>query len=275
MALDLKAYLARIGYAGDLTPSRNTLRELHLAHATRIPFENLDVLLGRPVLLDLDSIFAKLVHGGRGGWCFEQNTLFAAVLEQVGFRVTRLAGRVRMGAKAVRPRTHMALAVSTGGESWLCDVGFGFEGLVRPVPLKLDEPVQDLGWRYRLVADGSVYVLQSFHRRDDGPACLVQSAHPEGWLSLYSFIMENEHESDYEMANYFMATHPRWSMRHTLLVQRPGIDGRVMLRNRLLIEQTPDSGQVTELRDEDAILSVLAERFGLNFPRGTRFPFEE
>src|SRR5437867_3136447 len=107
MGVDLKSYLTRICFEGDLAPTVETLRRLHLAHATHIPFENLDVLLRRPILLDLDSLFAKLVHGGRGGYCFEQNALFAAVLEEVGFRVKRLAGRVRMGATAIRPRTQM------------------------------------------------------------------------------------------------------------------------------------------------------------------------
>src|SRR5690348_5249377 len=110
MPIDLKPYLAHIEYGGDLKPTVATLRELHLAHATHIPFENLDVLLRRPIQLDLDSIMAKMIGGGRGGYCFEHNTLFAAVLEQIGFRVTRLAGRVRMGAASARPRTHMALA---------------------------------------------------------------------------------------------------------------------------------------------------------------------
>ena len=91
MPLDLHAYAARVGYSGRFTPSLATLQSLHLAHATHIPFENLDILLGRPIRLDLDSVCAKLIDGRRGGYCFEQNALFAAVLEAAGFRVRRLA----------------------------------------------------------------------------------------------------------------------------------------------------------------------------------------
>src|SRR5262249_24611720 len=96
-ALDLDAYLARVGYTGDRAPSLAVLDALHLAHATHVPFENLGILLGRPVLLDLESLQAKLVRGRRGGYCFEQNALLAAALEALGFAVTRLAARVRAG----------------------------------------------------------------------------------------------------------------------------------------------------------------------------------
>src|SRR4051812_46933180 len=104
MSLDLEAYAARLDYHGDFSASVETLRALHFAHATHIPFENLDILLGRPIRLDLDSLIAKLIDGRRGGYCFEHNALFAAVLEAAGFRVRRLAARVRAGASGVRPR---------------------------------------------------------------------------------------------------------------------------------------------------------------------------
>ena len=106
-----------------MDPTLNTLQALHLAHATHIPFENLDVLWGRPSALDIDTLAAKLIDGRRGGYCFEQNALFAAVLEQIGFPMIRLAARVRLGAARIGPRTHMLLAVGIEGEKWLADVG--------------------------------------------------------------------------------------------------------------------------------------------------------
>jgi N-hydroxyarylamine O-acetyltransferase len=104
-AFDLAGYLRRVEYEGPLEPTGEVLRAVHLAHATHIPFENLDILMGRPIRLDLASLQAKLVHGGRGGYCFEQNSLLAAVLEEIGFPVTRLAARVRYGTTMVLPRT--------------------------------------------------------------------------------------------------------------------------------------------------------------------------
>src|SRR5262249_54590872 len=132
---DLDAYLRRIGYAGERRPTAAVLQQLHLAHATHIPFENLDILLGRPIRLDLEGLQAKLVRGQRGGYCFEHNTLFAAALEQIGFRLTRLGARVRFRVTRLLPRVHMALKVDVEGEAWLADVGFGGEGLLLPVPM--------------------------------------------------------------------------------------------------------------------------------------------
>ena len=106
--LDLQAYLVRIGYSGDLRPTYGTLEGLHLAHATPIPFENLDIFLKRPIRLDLGSLLVKLVQGGRGGYCFEQNLLMLAVLQELGFSVTALAARVRYRAQESSTNTHVA-----------------------------------------------------------------------------------------------------------------------------------------------------------------------
>ena len=132
--LDLPAYLRRIEYAGERKASHVALEALHQAHVTHIPFENLDILLGRAIALDLDSLQAKLVAGRRGGYCFEQNLLFAAVLRAFGFTVTQLAARVRLGSDILRARTHMTLQVEVDGGRWLADVGFGGAGPLLPVP---------------------------------------------------------------------------------------------------------------------------------------------
>src|SRR4030095_15129835 len=127
--LDLPAYLRRSVYAGELLPSRAVLDALHRAHVTSIPFENLDILLGVPIRLDLPSLQAKLASGRRGGYCFEQHALCATALEQVGFKVTRLAARVRYRTDRVLPRTHMALRVDLDGVRLVAGGGFGADGL--------------------------------------------------------------------------------------------------------------------------------------------------
>src|SRR4051794_1820984 len=173
-ALDLDAYLARVGYAGELRPTAAVLAALHRAHATHIPFENLDILLGRPIRLDLASLQAKLVHGGRGGDCFEQKALLAAGVGEIGFPVTRLAARVRYGATTVLPRTHMLLLVRCEGRTWLADVGFGAEGLLHPVPFRDGAVSEQFTWSYRVV-------------QEDGGAWVLQSLHGDGWTDLYAF----------------------------------------------------------------------------------------
>src|SRR5436309_12586258 len=109
--VDLAGYCRRLGFAGELKPDFHTLRALHIAHVGSIPFENVDVLLDRPILLDTTSLQQKLVVDRRGGYCFEQNCFFKDVLEAIGFSVTCLGARVLYGTTGIRPRTHMALLV--------------------------------------------------------------------------------------------------------------------------------------------------------------------
>ena len=208
--LDLDAYFRRIGYAGSRAPSRATLDALHLAHATHIPFENLDILLGRPIRLDLDSLQAKLVAGRRGGYCFEQNRLFAAALEALGFAVTPLAARVRFGATSIRPRTHMTLQVEVDGGRVLADVGFGVYGLLLPVSLEDPGESRQFAWTYRVADDAGLHVLQL----RDG----------EAWTNLYAFTLERHFPVDYEMASHYTSTHPSSRVRPD--ADRPAVSHR-------------------------------------------------
>jgi N-hydroxyarylamine O-acetyltransferase len=248
--LDLNAYLARIGYDGPRTPTAPVLQALHLAHATRIPFENLDVLLGRPIRLDLASLQAKLVHGRRGGYCFEQNTLFAAVLERFGFSVARLAARVRFGATRLLPRTHMLLAVQAEATVWLADVGFGGAGLLWPLPLETGTEVRQFLWTYRLIEEPGQRLLQL--RRGDG------------WMDLYAFTQEALHPVDFEMANHFTATYPESIFVRSLTVQRPTPQARFVLRNGEYTVEHANGTDVRRLKDAPDWHTVLTEAFGLN-----------
>jgi N-hydroxyarylamine O-acetyltransferase len=262
MVLDLSVYAGRIGYSGGWEPKLETLQDLHLAHAISIPFENLDVLLGRPIRLDLESLWAKLVMGGRGGYCFEQNALFAAVLEHIGFSVTRLAARVRMGASGgVRPRSHMLLAVEADGARWIADVGFGGAGLLRPLRLVPGEMVREFGWTHRVVLEGDLHVLQALEA--------------QGWVDQYSFTLEPQYPVDYEVSNWFTSTHPASIFRKMLLVQKPGAEARLLLQNRKLIVQRPEGAPEEAVLDDAGLTEALGGRFGLRFAEGTRFGFDE
>ena len=255
--LDVAAYFERIGYAGERTASRATLAALHLAHASHIPFENLDILLGRPIRLDLDSLQVKLVHGRRGGYCFEQNRLFAAALEALGFTVTTLAARVRFDATSMRPRTHMLLKVDIDGEPLIADVGFGVFGLLMPVPLDDPGESQQFAWKYRVARESGLYVLQL--RQGDA------------WTDLYAFTLEPHYPADYEMANYYTSTHPSSRFVQVLTAQRSAPEVRKMLRDRAYSEHRGETVTQRTLVDEDELLDVLAGEFELRFPKGTRF----
>ncbi len=261
MTIDLETYAKRIEYTGALAPDLATLKALHLAHATHITFENLDVLLRKPIKLDLESLWAKMIAGPRGGYCFEQNALFAAVLEAIGFRVTRLAARVRMGNRKIAPRSHMTLMVEAAGERFLSDVGFGGEGLLHPIPLRIDQATPQFGWTYRITTDRHFNVLQSRHGDD--------------WFDLYAFTLEETHPVDYEVSNYYISTNPRSPFVHMIYVAQPSVDARWTMLNRRLIEQRPGIVNETMLPDDAAVLEVLAEHFRLRFPAGTRFPYDD
>jgi len=258
--MNISAYLERIEYRGRLTPDYATLEALHVAHATHIPFENLDILLGRRISIDLAAIEAKLVGARRGGYCFEQNTLFAAVLRELGFQVTELAARVRNRQGRMLPRTHMCLLVQFDSSGWLADVGFGGEGLLMPVPMN-GETVQQYLWTYRL------------SREPDGVRVLQSDAN--GWNDLYAFTLEPQHDVDFMMANYYVSTYPESPFVRTLTVQLPRADCRQILRNRELVTDTGSVVERKTLLDDDELLETLSTRFNLDFPAGTRFRYVE
>ena len=254
--MNLDAYLRRIEYVGALTPTREVLDALHLGHATHVHFENLDILLGRPIRLDLEHLEQKLVADGRGGYCFEQNTLFAEVLRRVGFPVTPLAARVRFRTRDVLPRTHMLLLVDVEGERRIADVGFGADGLFQSVPLVPGPETPQFAWTYRLVEESAGYVLQSKRQRQ--------------WTDLYAFTLEPQYPVDFEVANHYTSTFPGSRFVQTLIAQKMDRDARTILRNRNLFVDTGTDIQVRLLEGTE-ILHTLAETFTLHLPADTRF----
>jgi N-hydroxyarylamine O-acetyltransferase len=255
--LDLDAYLSRIGQRGAAQPTLATLRALHFAHAMHIPFENLDILLGRPIRIDLASLQAKLVAARRGGYCFEQNTLFAAALRAIGFDVTLLAARVRFGTTRVLPRTHMVLKVEAEGSAWLADVGFGAAGLLFPVRFGDGSEVAQFAWTYRLARSAGAWVLQSLRDR--------------AWSDLYAFTLEAQLAVDFEVANHYVSTHPESRFVRALTVQRVTPEERYTLVDRELAVERASGTERRTLADDDDLLALLADAFGLAFPRDTRF----
>jgi len=260
-ALDLEAYLGRIGYSGRLQPDLAVLEAIHLAHATHIPFENLDILLKRPIRLDLASLQAKLVTGGRGGYCFEQNLLFSAVLQRLGFSVRQLAARVIYRSGRKLPRIHMLLLVDVADATWLADVGFGREGLLLPLPFGGGQEARQFAWTYRVTTADGEWVLQSLRSG--------------AWTDLYSFSLEPCLAIDFEPANLYTSTHPDSRFVRTLTAQLPTPDVRYVLRNRELVLDRGETITRRVLADDDELLAVLAEVFGLRFPAGTRFDYRE
>ena len=254
--MDLNAYLQRIALPGEIRPDLAGLRALTKAHAFAVPFENADVQRGLPIRLDLPSLEAKIVGQGRGGYCFEQNTLFQAVLSALGFTVIPLAARVRWLAQGlVLPRTHMLLKVHLPEGPFICDVGFGGVGLTGP--LKLEAGLaQDLPLdRYRLLPEGLGWLLQVWLG--------------DAWSDVYTFTEEAQHPADYEMANHYTSTHPQSRFILNLTAARPFDGGRHLLLNRTFSVRRGAQVESREL-ERDEVLQVLRDTFGITLPEGTR-----
>jgi N-hydroxyarylamine O-acetyltransferase len=216
--LDLVAYLKRIGVAGG-SPSLTLLRAVVARHAGTIPFENLDIVLGRPIRLDIASIQAKLVDANRGGYCFEQNTLLRAALEQSGFTVSSLMARVVRAAPAgaVTPRTHMLLRVDLPEGAYLADVGFGMLTPTAPLALAQTEPQSTEHEDYRL--------------RPGGGETLLQARLGTEWEDIYRFSDMTSHPIDHEVANWFTSTKPGGLFTANVIAARPGANCRKTMFN--------------------------------------------
>jgi N-hydroxyarylamine O-acetyltransferase len=253
--LDFGAYLERIGLGGTDAP---TLHQLHRAHATTVPFENLDPHRGIPVSLAQEDLERKLVHERRGGYCFEHNLLLASALEHVGLEVEPMLARVRAGAPpgAVRPRAHLVLRVTDGdGSVWHADVGFGRGTLLAPIPFGPDGGAvhEQSGWSFRVVEDGAALVLQT---REGGV-----------WFDLYAFSPEPVPLIDIETSNWWTCTHPRSPFVFGLIaaIHRPDGTRELMSDWSGPLQLTAQSPERTETSEapRETIPELLAERFDL------------
>ncbi|MFJ8029699.1 MULTISPECIES: arylamine N-acetyltransferase [unclassified Streptomyces] len=264
---DLDAYLERIGWAGGARADLATLRGVHLAHALALPFENLDPVSGRVPSLEPADVVAKMVHGRRGGYCYEHNTLLRLALEALGFRVTPLAGRVVLGADTPesRPRTHAMLRVEVPGEPlpYLADVGFGAIGaLLAPVPLTVGEEFENGGRRHRftrLPHEGplELWALQAY----DGAA--------RDWVSQYAFTLEPFTAADFEVFNWHVGSNPRSPFTRRPYLQRTTAERHLALDGARLTETRADGTvAVRELAGEAEARRVVAEEFGIEVPEG-------
>jgi N-hydroxyarylamine O-acetyltransferase len=270
----LHDYLRRIGIAGPLTPTIETLRRLHVAHRETFLFENLTIQAGGAISVALDDIERKFVDERRGGYCFEQNTLFAAVLREIGFAPAAFLGRVRRGPPALWARTHMVLAVPViesdresdrGSRSpsapsiaqpaiWLADVGFGAIGLVEPIPLRDGASATQRGFVYRLRKDDRLWVLAM----EDAAGTT---------MDMYEFADDPQTAGDVEVANHYTSTHPASVFRRTITIQRIDGNDRLILRNEMLTRYR-DGRPTDEPVTREQLPRVARDLFDVALPAG-------
>jgi N-hydroxyarylamine O-acetyltransferase len=262
---ELDAYLSRIGLEG-----RPSLEQVHLAHATSIPFEGFDPHMGAIPRLGRDELAEKLIARRRGGYCFEQNLLLKAALETLGHRVEPYLARVMIGLTpgAVRPPTHLLLRViedgserdsgepGAGGEAtqrgWHADVGFGSGTLLEPIPWGPGAEHEQAGWRFRVI--------------ERSPQWILQTVDEDEWLDVYGFVPIPVPEIDIEMSNWWTATHPDSGFVTGILATRQWRDGRRLILSDwgelALIERTAEATGKTPVTREQ-LPQLLAERLEL------------
>ncbi|GKS56499.1 N-hydroxyarylamine O-acetyltransferase [Nitrospira sp.] len=249
--MDVAAYVRRIGYTGPLRPSADTLRALHVAHTMTVPFENLDIHVGRPISLEPSILYDKIVGAHRGGYCFELNGLFAWLLDSLGFAVDHLAARVLLGDTIIRPRSHRVLLVSLSNQRWIADVGFGGNGLIAPIALSPSQmDVQGME-RFRLIRTAE----HEYH---------LEWGLDERWQGLYRFRLESQFPVDYVHANYFLSHSPDSIFTRTRICTKPTTEGRLVLQDRRFKVRAHGRTRIETIERVDDYRCILEQRFGLS-----------
>lgn len=255
-SIDLQKYFDRIGFNGQAQPNLETLKQLNYLHTTIIPFENIDPLLKVPVKIDPESIQQKLVNELRGGYCFEQNLLFYHALNQIGFKVTPLAGRVlwNMPEDTMTQRTHVLILINIGDKKYLTDVGFGGQSLTGPLEFELEKPQETPHELYRITSKGDYFFMQVNLKNE--------------WKTIYRFTLQPQHMVDYEVANWYTSTYPKHIFTNILSVARADKNCRFTLFNNKF--NTHYLGSKTEaktLETVSEIKEVLTNVFKIKLPQ--------
>ena len=250
--IDVEAYLQRINYRGPRQPTAATLSRLQVAHLLAVPFENLSIHRGEPIILDDEALFEKIVARRRGGFCYELNGLFAALLRALRFDVTMLAAEVMNEEGFGPPFDHMTLMVALD-ERWLVDVGFGDSFRE---PLRLDKRAEQVqGQRaYRIDSDRGRLLL--WQRDGDGP-----------WRAQYRFDLTPYGYEDYTAMCHFHQTSPQSHFAQRRVCSRATPDGRVTLGEMRLIITHNGQRHERELAGEAAYTEALREQFDIILER--------
>ncbi len=261
--MDIDAYFKRIGYEGSQYPTLGNLNALTKAHTESIPFENLDVLLGRVINLDEEALFQKLVTEQRGGYCFEQNGLFLAILNQLGFKAVAISARVRIDRprEYTPPRTHVFILVEIEGQRWLTDVGVGSLSLSKAICLDSKEEQATLHEPRRIVRDKEVY----YHQVKLG----------EEWSDVCDFTLEEMPLIDREVANWFTSSHPNSHFKNRLIVSRAGENGTrlTIINDEFKVRSRNGQAEIKKIKSSEDLLNLLDTQFNLCFPGDTVFRY--
>jgi N-hydroxyarylamine O-acetyltransferase len=248
--MNIESYLKRIDYNGPRTPTAETLRDLQVAHLLNVPFENLSIHSGELIVLSDEALFTKIVEQRRGGFCYEMNGLFAALLRALGFEVSMLAAEVVNSEGVIGPEfDHMTLMV-TLDERWLVDVGFG-DSFIEPLLLDERGEQAQANGRYRIVESGRYLMLE-------------RRAEAADWKRQYRFTLKPHEFADYEEMCRFHQTSPESHFTRGRICSRATHDGRVTLSDmRLITTSGMGQRQERQLAAQEEYDRILREQFGI------------
>ena len=249
--MDTKAYLKRIGYHGPTRPSVNVLHRLHRRHLLSIPFENLDIHLGRPIVLSDAAFYDKIIKHHRGGFCYELNGLFANLLEEMGFKVSMLSARVARKSRGFSSEfDHMTLLVQLK-HPWLADVGFG-DSFTGPKRLNVSRPQADRGRDYR------------FTRKDGWTLLSRRTKGTRVWERQYKFSLRPRKLEDFGPRCRWQQSSPRSHFRKGRICTRLSPNGRLTLTDSKFIVTRGDKKVERPLKNPGEFAELLHRRFGIN-----------
>jgi len=247
--VDLPAYLERIAYSGSSEPTAAILRALHRAHLFAVPFENLDIALGRRIVTDETRILDKVVRQRRGGFCYELNTTFTTLLRALEFEITLLSARVPRPNGDEGPEfDHLALRVDLE-QPWLADVGFG-ESFLEPLRLESGIEQSDPVGTFRLI--------------EKGDRLQMEKAGSEGmWKQQYSVSPQPRTLEEFSGMCHYHQTSPESHFTQNRICSRATPDGRITLSAMQLITTVNGQREERALRSQGERVSVLREQFGI------------
>jgi N-hydroxyarylamine O-acetyltransferase len=246
--MDVDTFLGRIGYSGPREPNAETLRQLHRAHMLAVPFENLDIHLGRPIVLSAPAFYDKIVRHRRGGFCYELNGLFAWLLEQLGFGVAMLSARVYDGVQPGPEFDHLVLLVDALGDRMIADVGFG-DSFLEPLRLDSAEEVVQQGSAYRLTRSGHDTILERRRGAD--------------WEPQYVFSLTPRQLGEFAAMCERQQTSPESVFTRKTVCSMATTDGRITLSNNRVITTVAGRRTEREIANEAEYRTLLAAHFGM------------
>ncbi len=248
---NIDSYLERINYKGRTSVSEETLHELHVAHTLNVPFENLDVFYKKPVLLDENSLFKKIVENRRGGYCFEMNGIFSLVLQKLGFKLINLLARGTMDGVFYSAKTHQAILVDIANKKWLADVGYGNDGILAPLLLEENIDQHQFAHTYRLIKD------QKF-------GYVLQKKISDKYNYLYAITLDECYPMDFLMSNHFTATFSESFFIKMRMCTMPTKEGRITLTDAHF--KTIINGSINEIpvANDEEFNAILKKNFKLD-----------